>query len=60
MFPNHISQMSAGNDDDFEVVPQNSDTDTEMWDATEENEDEVKQKHIQSKLSRSILCLDLT
>lgn len=40
-------EMSADNDYDFEVVPQNSDADTEMWDATEENEDEVKQKHIQ-------------
>lgn len=45
-------QDSAGEEaqeDDFEVVPQNRDDDTNMWDAEAENEDEVKQTEIHSK-----------
>lgn len=35
--------------DDFEVVPQEQEEDTTMWDVGDENEDEVKQAHIKSK-----------
>lgn len=41
--------------DDFEVVPQD-DQDVEMWDVSNENEDALKQAHIQS-LSRLTLLL---
>lgn len=34
--------------DDFEVVPQDQDDDTDMWDVEGENEDEVKQAKIKS------------
>ncbi|OJA10784.1 hypothetical protein AZE42_00274 [Rhizopogon vesiculosus] len=38
---------AAISDDDFEVVPQQDDHDVEMWDAEDENQDEVKKKHIE-------------
>ncbi|OAX44719.1 FtsJ-domain-containing protein [Rhizopogon vinicolor AM-OR11-026] len=38
---------AAISDDDFEVVPQRDDHDVEMWDAEDENQDEVKKKHIE-------------
>lgn len=39
--------ISSMQDDDFEVVPQD-DQDVEMWDVSNENEDALKQAHIQS------------
>jgi hypothetical protein len=44
-----VHQVSAGggeDDDDFEIVPQDHDHSTDMWDAEAENEDEVKQAKI--------------
>jgi AdoMet-dependent rRNA methyltransferase SPB1 len=35
--------------DDFEVVPQYHANDADMWDAENENEDEVKEAKIKSK-----------
>lgn len=43
-----INQPAAISDDDFTVVPRQDDHDVEMWDAGDENQDEVKKKHIES------------
>lgn len=41
-------------DNDFEVVSQEMDDDAEMWDVENENEDDIKQSHIQSMFLASI------
>lgn len=46
-------------EDDFEVVPLQVDNDVEMWDAANENEDEIKQQKIKSKPSGSSICAAL-
>jgi len=43
-----IQDPASEEDDDFEVVPQDHDDDTDMWDAEGENEDEAKQAKIRS------------
>ncbi|KAJ3491042.1 hypothetical protein NLI96_g1012 [Meripilus lineatus] len=40
------SQISDGFDDDFEVVPQDTEEDSTMWDVADQNEDEVNQAKI--------------
>lgn len=52
-----ILQISDGDDDDdFEVVPQQPDDDVNMWNAEDENEDEVKKAKIQSKSLVYLSC----
>lgn len=41
-------QVSSDNEDDFEIVPQEEDSDADMWDVEDENEDEIKQEKIRS------------
>ena len=44
--------QSSEDEDDFEVVPQEpDDADEEMWDVEDEDQDEIKQAHINSKTS---------
>lgn len=45
---------AASMDENFEVVPQELDADDDMWDVEDENEDEIKEAKIKSKLSRNL------
>jgi AdoMet-dependent rRNA methyltransferase SPB1 len=44
-----VQKSATPGDDDFEVAPAAvSDDDVDMWDAENENEDEIRQAHIKS------------
>ena len=45
-----LHQVSASEDeDDLEIVPQDQEDDTDMWDVENEDEDEIKQEKIRSE-----------
>lgn len=53
--------QSSEDEEDFEIVPQEpDDADAEMWDVEGENEDEIKQAHINSRSLPAVTSLRVT